>query len=330
VLTVTVDGVADHSGNLMAQPYTAELTVPAGTGAGGEGAGVPGAPGSVTATAGERRATVAWSAPDDHGSPLVDHVVTVQPGGAQLTVAGDARRAEVTGLTAGTAYTFTVSARNGVGTGAASAPTAPVVPTAVAPETTLTGGPAEGAVVASRSAALAWAATGASYVCTLDGAACACAGSSVALTKLRSGTHTLTVAARDAEGDVDATPATRTWVVPRDDRSLDRSRGWRTWTDTKSFAGTYLEARRRGASLTTRVQDATGLALVVGGGRHHGRVRVWIGRHRVGTVSLSTRTFQNARVVELGSFAKARSGVVRIEVVSSGKVVRIDGLAVRQ
>ncbi|MXG90375.1 carboxypeptidase regulatory-like domain-containing protein [Nocardioides flavescens] len=327
VLTVTVDGVADHSGNLMREPYSVELTVPAGT----EGAaGVPEAPGPVTATAGERRATVAWAAPDDHGSPLVDYVVTAQPGGAQVTVPSSQRQTEVAGLSAGTAYTFTVTARNGVGTGAASAPTAPVVPTAVAPETTLTGGPAEGAVVASRSASLAWATTGSSYACTLDGAPFGCSGTSVALTKLRSGTHTFSVAARDAEGDVDATPATRTWVVPRDDRTLDRGRGWRTWTDTKSFEGTYLEARRRGTSLTTRVQDATGLALVVGGGRHHGRVRVWIGRHRIGTVSLSTRSYQNARVVDLGSFAKARSGVVRIEVVSRGKVVRVDGLAVRQ
>ncbi|WP_141843443.1 glycoside hydrolase domain-containing protein [Humibacillus xanthopallidus] len=91
-------------------------------------ANVPSAPTSVSAVPGDKRATVRWRAPSDNGSPITAYTVTASPGGASVTVAGTATSAVVTGLTNGTAYTFTVTARNGVGTGPASAPSAPVTP----------------------------------------------------------------------------------------------------------------------------------------------------------------------------------------------------------
>ncbi|MGX5654283.1 S8 family serine peptidase [Geodermatophilus nigrescens] len=91
-------------------------------------AGVPGAPGSVTATAGDGGATVSWSAAADNGSPVTGYTVTSSPGAATVTTS--ATTATLTGLGNGTAYTFTVRAVNGVGTGPASAPSAPVTPAA--------------------------------------------------------------------------------------------------------------------------------------------------------------------------------------------------------
>jgi glycerophosphoryl diester phosphodiesterase len=91
----------------------------------------PDAPTAVSAVAGDASATVSWTEPDPYvGSRRTGYVVTVEPGGATVEVGPDATSAEVTGLTNGTAYTFTVVAENQAGAGAPSTATEPVVPVA--------------------------------------------------------------------------------------------------------------------------------------------------------------------------------------------------------
>jgi hypothetical protein len=97
----------------------------------------PGAPTSVAATAGDKSAQVTWSAPANGGSPITSYTITPYIGTtAQTTtvITGNppVTTANVTGLTNGSAYTFTVTATNAVGTGPASVPSQPVTPTATA------------------------------------------------------------------------------------------------------------------------------------------------------------------------------------------------------
>ena len=98
----------------------------------------PGAPAGVTATAGNRSATVAWTAPANGGSPITSYTVTPYIGATAqtpVTVTGSppAATATVMGLTNGTAYTFTVTATNSAGTSPASAASNAVTPSASPP-----------------------------------------------------------------------------------------------------------------------------------------------------------------------------------------------------
>ena len=99
----------------------------------------PGAPTIGTATAtGDGTAQVAFAAPtSDGGSAITLYTATSNPGG--ITGTGTANPITVNGLTNGTLYKFTVTAKNAVGTSAASTESNSVTTTAgVTPPTTKT------------------------------------------------------------------------------------------------------------------------------------------------------------------------------------------------
>ncbi len=87
----------------------------------------PGAPAIGSAIAGNASASVSFTAPASNGgAAITSYVVTASPGG--LAAVGTASPINITGLSNGTAYTFTVFARNSVGTGAASSASNSVTP----------------------------------------------------------------------------------------------------------------------------------------------------------------------------------------------------------
>jgi uncharacterized protein (TIGR03437 family) len=114
---------ADQAGNgsfLAATQVSRSFTV---------NAVVPGTPTIGTATAGDTQATVSFTAPvSNGGATITGYTVTANPGGATGT--GATSPITVTGLTNGTAYTFTVTATNSAGTGSASAASNSVTPKA--------------------------------------------------------------------------------------------------------------------------------------------------------------------------------------------------------
>jgi hypothetical protein len=81
----------------------------------------PDPPTSVSAVAGNAQATVSFTIPASNGgSSITNYTVTSNPGG--LTGTGFTTPIIVTGLTNGTAYTFTMTATNIIGTGLSSSP----------------------------------------------------------------------------------------------------------------------------------------------------------------------------------------------------------------
>lgn len=117
-----VQGTPLNERNAFYFGYTAFFSGPVAT--------VPGAPTIGTATAGNAQATVTFTAPaSDGGSPITGYRVTSTPGG--ITATGAASPITVTGLTNGTAYTFTVAAQNAIGFSAESSASNSVTPTGV-------------------------------------------------------------------------------------------------------------------------------------------------------------------------------------------------------
>ncbi|MDX3775561.1 Ig-like domain-containing protein [Chromatiaceae bacterium AAb-1] len=122
--TCTID--ANQAGNtsfLPASTVSQSFTV---------AAVVPGVPTAVTATAGDTAALVAFTAPVFTGGANINsYTVMVSPPDV-APVNGSSSPLEVTGLTNGQAYTFTVTATNAAGTGPVSAASNSVTPVSVA------------------------------------------------------------------------------------------------------------------------------------------------------------------------------------------------------
>ena len=131
----------------------------------------------------------------------------------------------------------------------------------VAPDTQLTSTPAS--LTRQGSAAFSFTSeAGATYFCRLDGADVPCAGPYDVL----DGTHTFSVAARDAVGNMDASPATHIWTVdtaaPRVTSKAPTGRGVATRSNVLL---TFSEAMREAALEASR--DGRPLAVTLSLGR---------------------------------------------------------------
>ena len=99
---------------------------------------VPAAPTAVSAVAGVGQVTLTWSAPTNAGGlALSDYRISATALADEITVANDLTTRVVTGLSAGSEYTFLIKARNSLGKSvsasfsAVTVPNTPGAPTAV-------------------------------------------------------------------------------------------------------------------------------------------------------------------------------------------------------
>ena len=136
------------------------------------------------------------------------------------------------------------------------------------------------------------------------------------------------VSAKDKAGNVSAPVGPRCIAVPYDDRALTASTGWTRATAAGWLSGTYTSTTRKGASqalsLTVRTRQVGVVAYTC---PTCGSLAVYVGATKVGSLSLVSAT-ATRRLLLLPRFTSARTGVVKVVVTSTGKLRRLDGLAV--
>jgi len=98
----------------------------------------PSAPTRVVAAARNSGATVSWLPPTSNALSITDYVVTSSPGGRTCQTASTVTSCEITGLTNGVPYVFTVVSRNIAGASPGSAPSNAVIPSSDALTSTVT------------------------------------------------------------------------------------------------------------------------------------------------------------------------------------------------
>jgi hypothetical protein len=111
-------------------------------------------------------------------------------------------------------HTFQVFARDDAGNNDQSPASRTWTVDTLAPETTIADGPVEGSTSPNQTATFSFGSTEAGTLeCQLDGTGWSVCESPRSYTGLSEGGHTFAVRARDAAGNVDGSPATRTWTI---------------------------------------------------------------------------------------------------------------------
>jgi len=287
---------------------------------------------------------VSWQAPDGAGSMITGYTATAYAAdsfastGRTCTVTGTppATGCTITGLPSGGTFVVRVTATTAIGTGLASAASAPItlksartpavgaLPTwslgarVVVP---LLGTPGAGFDVRYRRAP--WNGSFGPYGYRST------SSPSVAFAVLPGSTYCFSVRGRDASGFASsAWSPERCTAVPLDDRSLSRSGSWRAGTGSAYYRSTWIASTTSGATAVRTSVTARRIAIVASTCPTCGSIRVYWGSTLLRTISLASSAGASRRTITVAAFSSPRSGTVTVKVATSGRRVLIDGLAI--
>ena len=114
---------------------------------------------------------------------------------------------------------------------------------------------------------------------------------------------------------------------PLDDRDLGGKRRWNQRNGRRFYRDTLAQTSGSGRRLIARDVRVREIRLIVQRCRGCGKVAVFFNDRRLDTVDLSARRTINQKVIRIDRFGRERRGDVTIVVRSSGRKVKIDGLA---
>jgi hypothetical protein len=152
-------------------------------------------------------------------------------------------------------------------------------------------------------------------------------GTSIAASLPVGYTYCFSVRSIDNAGNASAWTASRCTARPLDDRSGTPSTGWLRGTNSAYYLGTYTQTTGLNRTLVRTGARLDRVGIVVTKCPTCGVVGVYVGTTLVGKVSLYSKTTVRKAVVVLPRFS-LRLATVTVKVLSSGKLVQLDGLAI--
>lgn len=241
-----------------------------------------------------------------------------------------------TGLTPGI-YSFQVKATDAVGNVSGMyAKTWVVEPESssgqVAPTTTVIGGPADNCWLLAHNATfdLQSSDPSAAYIVTVNGKYWGTSNTGAVVVRgLKAGANTITIRAI-AGGIADVTADVRVVHVPRGVKSLSHTNAWRLRNGEKHLFGVSAVTKRYGEVFRVRSQEIKRIALVVSEGARYGKVHVFLNGKRLtsSAIDLRSATSQAKVLIPIKTFDSLRHGLVTVKVVSTGKVVQLEGIGI--
>ena len=293
---------------------------------------------------------VSWLAPASTGGfALTGYVATATPAGASVSSSPALTSVLIAGLNLSTAYTFSVVASNLIGPGAASDPSAVVIPGVfdTTPPVPAMTGPLLPVALAP-AAVVTWTATDLSGIGSYDlrwriAHADGVFGGLITQTKLTGTTATkanlaiaagttmcFSVRAKDRAGNVSDWTAERCTTRPFDDAALVASLGWTVTTPSSAY-GRTLSTGSLDATLGLAGASFQQLTVVVNTCRTCGTLEVSVDGVVIGTIDTHSAGTKVVRKVLLTLAVTdglpIHSGAVSLRVSSPGHSVQVDGLA---
>lgn len=153
------------------------------------------------------------------------------------------------------------------------------------------------------------------------------ATTSISLTALVQGhDYCFAVRAVDRAGNWSSWSSPRCTARALDDRLLTVSAHWSRSTGNLYWYQTVTTTRTAGATATRTGAQLDRIGLVATRGPGMGTVGMYVGTRLIGTINLASTTTQYQSLLTLPAFSY-RAGTVTVKVLSTGKPVHIDGLA---
>lgn len=143
------------------------------------------------------------------------------------------------------------------------------------------------------------------------------------------GTWCYRVVATDALANDSAPSAERCTAVPLDDDALTAGRGWKRVADSGAYGGDLRQSSVKGARLTAPI-TATSISLIATRCRGCGTVDVLLGTRLLRTINLAATSTKKRQVIPVSTFTSLRSGTLKLRVRSTGKPVKIEGVAIER
>jgi len=154
-------------------------------------------------------------------------------------------------------------------------------------------------------------------------------GTSVAPSLSVGYTYCYSVRSVDQAGNMSAWTASRCTARPLDDRAGTVSTGWTRGTSSAFYLSTYTQTTGLNRTLVRTGTRLDRVGIVATKCPTCGVVAVYVGSTLIGKISLYAKTTVRKAIIALPKFS-LRTGTLTVKVLTSGKLIQLDGLAISQ